>query len=56
MKVSDGDNPAVYQVYHDVSQDGEVVEREGMNKIADSLSEFFAKARPDSYVNPYEAD
>jgi hypothetical protein len=42
-----GDNPPVYQVYHDVSEDGEIIEREGMIKVADSLSEFFTKARID---------
>jgi len=35
----------VYQVYHDVSDIGTVVEREGMVKVAGSLVEFFMKAR-----------
>jgi len=40
-----GDNPPVFQVYHDVSDEGEVIEKEGMEKLADSLSDFFDKAR-----------
>ena len=45
IKVTDGDNPPVYQVYHDVSDIGTVIEREGMEMMADSLAEFFMKAR-----------
>lgn len=40
-----GDNPPIFQVYHDVSDSGEIIEREGMEKLADSLSDFFNKAR-----------
>lgn len=40
-----GDNPPVFQVFHDVSDEGEEIEKNGMEKIADSLSDFFAKAR-----------
>jgi hypothetical protein len=54
IKIAEGDNPPVYQVYHDVSQIGTVVEKEGMIMIAGSLAEFFHNARPDSYNNPYE--
>ncbi|HEY4108610.1 hypothetical protein, partial [Puia sp.] len=45
MKVAEGDNPSVYQVYHDVSDVGTEIEAMGMIKIANSLSEFFGKAR-----------
>lgn len=41
----EGDNPPVFQVYHDVSDIGVEIERNGMTKIATSLSEFFLKAR-----------
>jgi hypothetical protein len=54
MKVSEGDNPPVYQVYHDVSEIGSIIEAEGMTKIANSLSEFFTKARVNDYHNPFE--
>ena len=40
-----GDNPPIYQVYHDVSDIGEEIEKHGMVKIADSFSEFFSKAK-----------
>lgn len=40
-----GDNPPVFQVFHDVSDEGEEIEKLGMEKIADTLSDFFAKAR-----------
>jgi len=56
MKTSEGDNPPVYQVYHDVSQIGSVIEQEGMKKIADSLSEFFEKARISDYHNPFKKE
>ena len=45
MKVAEGDNPSVYQVCHDVSDVGTEIEAMGMIKIANSLSEFFGKAR-----------
>ena len=45
IQYNKGDNPPVFQVYHDVSDEGEVIEKEGMEKIADSLSDFFDKAR-----------
>ena len=52
IKVSEGDDPPVYQVYHDISEIGSVVEAEGMQKIANSLSELFSKARVNNYHNP----
>ena len=46
IKVADGDNPPVYQVYHDVGNTGTEIEAHGMVKIANSLTEFFDNARP----------
>lgn len=40
-----GNNPPVFQIFHDVSDEGEEIEKHGMEKIADTLSDFFAKAR-----------
>jgi hypothetical protein len=40
-----GDNPPVFQVYHDVSDEGAEIEKHGMEQIAESLSDFFTKAR-----------
>lgn len=37
----EGDNPAVYQVYHDVSDQGEEILAHGKRKVADSLSMLF---------------
>jgi hypothetical protein len=54
MKVKDKGHSPVFQVYHDVSDVGTEIEAGGMEKIADSLAEFFTKARPDTYHNPYE--
>lgn len=54
MKISEGDNPPIYQVYHDVSEIGSVIVEKGMLKIADSLAEFFIKARVNDYHNPFE--
>jgi SMI1/KNR4 family protein SUKH-1 len=54
IKIAQGDNPPVYLVYHDVSQIGTVVEKEGMIMIAGSLAEFFHNAMPNSYNNPFE--
>ncbi|MBL0741461.1 SMI1/KNR4 family protein [Chryseolinea lacunae] len=45
IKNDGSDNPPVFQIYHDVSDDGEVIEREGMEKLADSLSDFLDKTR-----------
>jgi hypothetical protein len=53
MKIDEGDNPPVYQVYHDGNTDGAVIVEKWMNKIADSLAEFFTRARVSDYKNPY---
>ena len=39
-----GDDPPLFQVYHDVSEDPDVIVREGRRLIAASLSEFFRTA------------
>ncbi len=40
----DLDNPKIYQVYHDVSNDANEIENEGMEIVGQSLSEFLDKA------------
>lgn len=45
MKVTEGDNPPVYQVYHDVGVTATDIEQRGMLRVAASLAEFFDKAR-----------
>jgi hypothetical protein len=40
-----GDNPPVFQVYHDVGDTAEEIQKDGMIQIANSISEFFLKAR-----------
>ena len=42
-----GDNPPIFQVYHDVSDVGAEIEKNGMMQIAGSVSEFFYNARVD---------
>jgi hypothetical protein len=54
MKVVAGNNPPVFLVYHDVSDNGSIIEKEGMVKIADSLVDFFERARASDYYNPFE--
>ena len=54
IKVREGDNPPVYRVYHDVSEIGTEIEKDGMLKISDTLSEFFTRARVCDYKNPFE--
>jgi hypothetical protein len=49
IKVSAGDNPPVYQVYHDVSRIGEEIEKRGMYQVADSLAAFFNNAKASDY-------
>ncbi len=44
-----GENPPVFQVFHDVSDEGEEIEKHGMEKIADTFADFFAKARLTNY-------
>ena len=39
-----GDDPPVYQVYHDVSDDADEILSEGLELVAESLSEFFRDA------------
>jgi hypothetical protein len=44
----------VYRVSHDVSQTGSVIEQKGMVKIANSLAEFFEKARLSEFQEEFE--
>lgn len=39
-----GDNPPLYQVYHDISYKAEEIIKEGLELVAPSLSEFFKTA------------
>ncbi len=41
INIHEGDNPSVYQIYHDVSNLGEEIIQEGREKIAHQLSELF---------------
>ncbi len=40
----EGDDPPVYQVYHDVSDEADVILAEGRTVVAESLSRFFRDA------------
>jgi hypothetical protein len=40
-----GDDPPVFQVYHDVSDQADVILAEGCRQVAPSLSELFLKAK-----------
>ncbi|MFO0798348.1 MAG: hypothetical protein U0804_12800 [Gemmataceae bacterium] len=42
--VHDGDDPPIFQVYHDVGVDAATILREGRQQVAPSLSEFFRVA------------
>ena len=41
ININEGDNPPVYQIYHDVSDVGEEIIQEGREKIVNQLSELF---------------
>ena len=41
INIHEGDNPPVYQIYHDVSDVGEEIIKEGREKIANQLSDLF---------------
>lgn len=45
ISVNEGDDPPVYQVYHDVSDQADVILAEGRVTVAGCLSEFLATAR-----------
>jgi len=45
MKVTEDDNPPVYQVYHDVGDTATAIEQHGMLKVVALLADFFDKAR-----------
>jgi hypothetical protein len=44
IAASEGEDPPLYQVYHDVSDQGTEIIAEGRGLVAKSLSEFFQKA------------
>ena len=43
--VNDGDDPPVYQVYHDVSDQPDAILAQGRRLVSGSVSEFFQSAR-----------
>lgn len=45
MPTDKGDNPPVYQVYHDVSDKADVILAEGCRLVATSLSDLFQQAK-----------
>jgi hypothetical protein len=45
ISADEGDDPPVYQVYHDVSDQPDAILAEGRQLVARSLSEFFRTAR-----------
>ena len=45
ININEGDNPAVYQIYHDVSDLGEEIIAEGRKMIATSFSELFIRGK-----------
>lgn len=45
ISINEGDDPPLYQVYHDVSDQADAILAEGRVTVAASLSEFFATAR-----------
>jgi hypothetical protein len=45
ISADDGDDPSVYQVYHDISDQPDTILTEGRRRVAASLSEFFRSAR-----------
>ncbi len=44
IPTTQGNNPPVFQVYHEVSNNPEEIEQGGMQKIAESLSQLFDNA------------
>ncbi len=47
ININEGENPRVLQVFHDVSEKFEIIVKEGIDIVAESLSEFFKKAKSD---------
>jgi len=43
INFSEGEDPAIYQIYHDTGETGEEILELGKEKVADSLSELFRK-------------
>lgn len=44
ISLNEGDNPPVYQVYHDVGEDADEILKEGKVLVSNSLSDFFKHA------------
>lgn len=45
INVNEGFNPPVYQIYHDISDDGKEILENGKEKIANSLSELLDRCK-----------
>ena len=45
ISLSEGDDPPLYRVYHDVSDEADEILEDGLDEVAPSLSHFFRKAR-----------
>ena len=45
LPTDQGDDPPLYQVYHDISDNAEEILKEGLELVAASLSEFFNTAK-----------
>jgi hypothetical protein len=45
INTNEGENPRVLQVFHDVSENYEIIVSEGIDVVAESLSEFFKGAK-----------
>lgn len=41
IRIDEGDNPPVYQIYHDVSEQGKEIIKEGKELIANKFSDIF---------------
>ena len=47
ISIHEGSDPPLYQIFHDLSDRGELIISEGRELVASSLSEFFERARLD---------
>lgn len=45
INTNEGENPRLLRVYHDVSENYEVIIKEGIDVVAESLSEFFKSTK-----------
>ena len=44
ININEGENPRILQIYHDISDKAEIIIKEGIDIVANSLSEFFRNA------------